>query len=978
MVHAQVAQATVSGRVRDVRTGTYLENARVSIRGTNQTTFTNQFGEFRFNNAPAGELTLDVTYTGYYLETASINPSVQEAITVGMRSQSAFQEEEVYDLEAFEVRGEADAMAVAMNEQRNADTTRTVVDSGAFGNVTEGNVGEFVKYLPGISIDYVAADARTIEVRGLGANLTQVTVDGNQMASASSSSANRQFELEQVSMNNVERIEVYKVPTAEMSANTIGGRVNMVSKSAFERDGREIKYSAYLSANSDEFTLSQTPGWGNEEHYKIWPGIDLSYSDVYMEGNLGLIFAYKNNNQFNVQKRSLLQWDYREITQNKADPIPVLRRYTVQDGPKFTNRQTGSVRGDYRLGENTIISSGLQYNYYSSQFRNTNIQWDTGVDERTDITSGTPPSPTFVESKTNSGFINYGGSWRNKHGDTVHGDFSIKHTIGDLELKGGAFYSRATNHYDSAREGMVESATLKYRVPGKITFTNFGDPYGNYDETVTIKVTDAAGNELPALGAASLENFTLDEITAMREADSTDTFKGANFDGRYFMDLGQNRLVLKSGLRYQTQNRDVWAPRTRLYYLKQSQAIGGQFTNEVYTPTAPSFDLPAVAWPDYEKIYQFYQANTVDFSATRGTSTRDNAADAANGTFEVDESIGAAYVMGEYTTLEDRLSIIAGVRYEHTKVEGEGTVREGTTYVPYTDDTTYDDIYPSAALNFDLTDNVIIRLAYAATIGRPNFSDIIPRATVDDIEQEIDVTNPDLNPQTANNYDLTVEYYNPWGGSMTAGVFRKDIEDYIDTETVEATSTNLSQAGLPTDLVGYDLTRRVNRGSAKVQGLELSLMQPFRRVPGMPEYLGGFSVMANATFLKTEGDFGGAFEYNDLIGQVKRSYNFGITYEANPVTVRVKYNHRGRELLARLYTEEEDGYDIYRWYKPFNHVDVDLEYTINRAATIFFSARNIFENPQDRIEDSETVGFDLLAQREQFGVQLTLGVKGRF
>ena len=96
-----------------------------------------------------------------------------------------------------------------------------VAASDQFGDISEGNVGEYLKFLPGIGIDYTANDARAVSLRGMNPNFTNVTVDGGRMASGSSSGDNRRFELEQVAINNVETIEVFKTMTPDMSATDV-------------------------------------------------------------------------------------------------------------------------------------------------------------------------------------------------------------------------------------------------------------------------------------------------------------------------------------------------------------------------------------------------------------------------------------------------------------------------------------------------------------------------------------------------------------------------------------------------------------------------------------------------------------------------------------------------------------------------------------------------------------------------------------
>jgi len=308
-VLSSAAQTTgsIAGKVKDIRTGQYLENARVTVENTNLQTLTDTFGQFRIAGVPTGTAEVTVFYTGYYSATQTIEVSgdIVPRVEFDLKSKGEFTaEDDVYELDAFVVKSQYDAAAAAIHEQRFSQTNVAVIDSESLGNINEGNVGEFVKFLPGISINYVAADVRSIEVRGMGDAFTNVTIDGNNMASASSSTLNRTFELEQVSLNNVERVEVVKVPTSDMPASSLGGSVNLVSKSAFERDGREIRYNAYLSANNEALDFSQTYGPGNRNTYKILPGFRLTYADVYNDGKLGIIANVLSSSQFNPQHRT--------------------------------------------------------------------------------------------------------------------------------------------------------------------------------------------------------------------------------------------------------------------------------------------------------------------------------------------------------------------------------------------------------------------------------------------------------------------------------------------------------------------------------------------------------------------------------------------------------------------------------------------------------------------------------------------------
>ena len=115
---------------------------------------------------------------------------------------------------------EMDGAALAINEQRFAPNISHVVSAGEFGVSADGSVGEFLKFLPGISVDYAGGTANTISMDGVPSNYVPVTVGGFDLASTSSASTSRSTELLQVSIHNAARLEVSHSPTSESPAAT--------------------------------------------------------------------------------------------------------------------------------------------------------------------------------------------------------------------------------------------------------------------------------------------------------------------------------------------------------------------------------------------------------------------------------------------------------------------------------------------------------------------------------------------------------------------------------------------------------------------------------------------------------------------------------------------------------------------------------------------------------------------------------------
>ena len=173
------ATGAIQGRVFNPATQQYVRNAEIQIEGTNLTTYSRDDGSYDLANVPAGEVTLTVTYTGYQRATSRVTlgagqTAVRDFDLKGAVFESATKPAagqspglDVVTLAEFSVSAEREGNAKAIMEQRAALNMKSVVASDNFGDVTGGNIGEFIKYLPGVVMDYVDSDARTARIGGL-------------------------------------------------------------------------------------------------------------------------------------------------------------------------------------------------------------------------------------------------------------------------------------------------------------------------------------------------------------------------------------------------------------------------------------------------------------------------------------------------------------------------------------------------------------------------------------------------------------------------------------------------------------------------------------------------------------------------------------------------------------------------------------------------------------------------------------------
>ncbi|HYN79666.1 MAG TPA: TonB-dependent receptor, partial [Lamprocystis sp. (in: g-proteobacteria)] len=218
-----------------------------------------------------------------------------------------------------------------------------------------------------------------------------------------------------------------------------------------------------------------------------------------------------------------------------------------------------------------------------------------------------------------------------------------------------------------------------------------------------------------------------------------------------------------------------------------------------------------------------------------------------------------------------QLSLLTGVRVEDTTVKGEGPLnytspqeiaRRAAWVGPITDDEQirrnvaqysghskskgdYRFLLPGVHLKYQLTSGLVSRLSWSTGVGRPPFGNIIPNTTVNDAGQSITVTNPNLKPQYARNWDFTTEYYFTPQGMISFGAFHKKINDYIQSDNSQFVSQGQDN-GYDGQYAGYRINTTINSGYAQIRGLEFNYQQQLTFLPGWAR---GFGVYTNVTKL---------------------------------------------------------------------------------------------------------------------------------
>ncbi|MES2036830.1 MAG: TonB-dependent receptor [Pseudomonadota bacterium] len=114
------------------------------------------------------------------------------------------------------------------------------------------NLSEILKRLPGISVTESKGKGAEIRMRGLGNGYTQILLNGQTTPVG--------FTIDSIAPDLIEKIEVMRVASADVSAQSIAGTINVILKKKSSNQSTEIKTNTSLQAGRLSGNLSWSMG----------------------------------------------------------------------------------------------------------------------------------------------------------------------------------------------------------------------------------------------------------------------------------------------------------------------------------------------------------------------------------------------------------------------------------------------------------------------------------------------------------------------------------------------------------------------------------------------------------------------------------------------------------------------------------------------------------------------------------------------
>ncbi|AXQ98302.1 TonB-dependent receptor [Pseudoalteromonas piscicida] len=815
-------------------------------------------------------------------------------VVVAEESQSQNQVQE--NVEVIEVRGIRASNKENLNGKRFANAVVDVVTAEDVGKFPDGDVGESLARISGVSVSRQFGQGQQVSIRGASAQLTRTLLDGHSVASTSwfdQQAVDRSFNYSLLPSELVGGLEVYKSSQANLVEGGIGGTVIVKTRKPLDLDANTV----FASVKADYGTVSEET--------------DPEFSGLY---------SWKNEDEnFGI----LVSGALAEIQ---------YQRNGIESSGGWSGGMAPTVFQQER--DRTAINVAMQYRPTDSLLFGLNVT-----------------SLELGANNANSQIIIFPGD-----GSCTKTNASGNCTFRDIDGTATAFYqswvrkaSMKSDTIDLDWQYEAENFTFKGRIgntsaDSDVTTANYGEWTVNDSSELNGTVDMTGDTTRYNLAKQSFDSGILPSVIgpqtwAPEYNPDSDEETYLNLDFDFPVDFGLISAI-KTGFRYADHkvvqdgnganvNVALRPMRNASEYYPSTISAGGGFIIP-----EPNMDLMIAD----------------SLAMTEGYTQRPQ----AYGT--VEEENMALYAMAEFSGEGVRGNV--GIRYISTDIESDyydlsDTGQYDTTLS--TDKADYSEFLPSLNLVIDVADDIILRTSAAQVISRPNYADLFATRSLAGytdnrpLNEVLQTGNVGLSPFKAFQADIGLEWYFSADGMVSLTYYTKDVSSFISTQQQVNQQigidipvyTNNPDAGEPPCGAGitdcWTVSSSTNGSGGSIEGIEFQIQDAFEN---------GFGYSFNYTYADAEAP---AENYPDRVGifsdSSKNTYNLVAFYEQDNFSARLAYNWRS-EFIIR----EAPGWYGNREHKAYGQLDFSATYSATDYLDVTFEAINLTE------EDSVQLG----------------------
>lgn len=932
------------------------------------------------------------------IQRTAVSLAVAAALPGGAMAQDA-EEEYIEEIVSIGVRT---SILDSVNEKRVSDVISDVVDAGALGALPDQSIADALGRVPGVTTIRDSGQSSQLNIRGMNGDFIATTLNGRQQPStAGYSEATRWNSFDQYPAELISQAAVYKSPKASQIEGGVAGIVELKTVNPLDAPK---EHNFVLNARFSQNDAADDYG-ADDTGTRYTASYQGKFADDTVGVAVGLSYLDQPNAFIFSRSGADSQLGYGTVNIGGED-VRIPRAFQWQAGNGSDERTAYMASLVFEPND----KFRAQIDYFNSEFDRGDARQGITVggldeDEANVVLSGTTVENGLVTSAT------------------------ISATDPNLNNQSHPWFEARTEDQTTTADAETIGINLEF--------------YPTDSSTLTIDWYTADGEKTREDRIASMHAY--EDIGGVLQEDADAAFSyqlngdgiaSGSFSGFDFTDPSQMRLSryeryphvytdeidafqvdftqdvewgpitsIEAGVRI--QDRLFGADRgTFLYGSRSGQGTGWCEDNTSTLACTPqSIDgfvrtqsLPGV--PDHFVITNLNALGTSIFGAGGDAGvklfSRDWTFIESN---DIQEDTEALYLMANFDFAWGDVPVSGnfGIRYVETDTKTIGLQNVGGgNGVPITDGVgvTNDflapvsygpeesEVLPSLNLNFELTDNDVLRFAAAEVIGRPPVGQMKGGAgswfgaDVPGQGTEYNVwTNgtPYLDPFRATQFDLSYEHYFDDGGAVTAAVFWKDIDSLVEGPTQftgsdipdnlgiivpDGSFLNIYQTYLNNDKGGY------------IRGIELAGTKTFDNLPGI---WSGLGATASYSLTKSETKVGGGAFYGEdlpLPGLSENVWSATIFFDYDRFASHVNIRYRD-EFVQNL---PIPGAGSPTLAQPYTTVDAQASYAFDNGLSIVISGNNLTDE-----ENIIEYGVDnAFGEYKEFGRQYYFGINYKY
>jgi hypothetical protein len=911
-------QGSISGVVKDAKSGETIVGANVLIQGTTIGAATDLDGNFLISNVLAGTYVLQISFVTYKTHTVQ-DVVVQNAKRTSLEISLA---EDVSELDEVVVTAtkSIDNDYSILSAIRESKLVVSGISAEMITRTPDRDAAEVVKRVPGVTI----MGGRYIVIRGASERYNVTMLNG---AYAPSMEADkRSFAFDVIPSGQLDQLLIFKSPSPELPGDFAGGVVKIATKNIPEENSLTFGYSLGYRTGStfSDFYQSKRDG---EQLFGFNGGLNNLPSNfpsdlrgITNEGSLSQAAKSLSNNWVPEKINSFLDQSA-SLTGTFKFNVKKIQVGNITAINWSNNRNRFNVtRKDYNQFDNVNNQPSLIYNYVDDQNNQNSrlgvlFNWAFRFNEN-----------HTIEFKNLANQIN-NSQYIARAGRNIEGNFYGKW---------GGFQEVFRGVYSGQLLG-------KHKFfDGKTTVNwvaNLGKSYRDMPDNRRYRrdLNQGSGEERTYIPIRQAQVYFLGRFYGEMDENS----KSVSVSIDHTLEVKDNFLpILSAGVFYDMKDRDFVA-----------RNIG--------------FGRDAFNWNtslEYLPIQELFNPNNIYSSTGDGLiiDEQTNGSDSYSANNKL-----LAYYGGVTLPFGKKLTVSGGVRVENnTQILNSAT----NTGDDIDQDVNVNRVLPSANVAFNINEKTLVRATYGQTLNRPEFREIAPFSFYDFEFNWVYSGTPNLRTAKIQNYDLRFEWYPSKTEMVTFGAFYKDFTDAIEAVYVPGAGSQ-----------GAKGFRYANAKSASVYGVELDIRKSLNGLTAS-KFLNNLNVLFNASLIRSTVDVGSQPE-RPLMGQSPYVVNGGAYYQndENGLQVAVLYNVVGKRLFAvGGYTDfgEPLYEDIYEM--PRGLLDLSITKTFAERIQAKLSISDILNQKYILLQDGNRDGEfdkknDQIVQENRFGSLITLG-----